>query len=195
MKHKAIFLDKDGTLVKDVPYNVDPRLIQFTPNTIPALNLFQKLGYKLFIVTNQSGLARGIFTLTDLEKLKKHLTLTLSSQGINLSGFYFCPHLPFGKVPQYTGLCPCRKPQPGLIFSAASEYNLDLRNSWMIGDILNDIEAGTRAGCWTALVNNGNETQWQITPHRIPTIICPDLLSAARQIRDFKVSLNFPKLL
>jgi D-glycero-D-manno-heptose 1,7-bisphosphate phosphatase len=180
--NKAVFIDKDGTLLEDVPYNVDPERIEFTDGAFEALSILKSLGYLLIVVSNQSGVARGYFQEKDLKVLRARLQEMASAGGIEFDDFFFCPHHPDGKIAEYAVECQCRKPQPGMLLTAATEYNIDLSRSWMIGDILNDIEAGSRAGCKTILINNGNETEWQFSENRLPTAIVPNLRRAAERI-------------
>jgi D-glycero-D-manno-heptose 1,7-bisphosphate phosphatase len=102
--------------------------------------------------------------------------------GIRLSGFYYCPHDPQGSVKGYAVHCDCRKPLPGLLVEAAQELHIDLENSWMIGDILHDVEAGNRAGCRTVLLDRGNETVWHFNELRQPDLIVKDMREAADKI-------------
>ena len=182
MTNQAVFLDKDGTLIEDVPYNVDVQLIKLTPGAIEGLLFLQKAGYKLIVITNQSGVARGYFPESALLAVEKRLHQLLASEGIHLAGFYYCPHHPDGVVPELAIACECRKPAPGLLLHAGKEHSIDLQNSWFIGDILNDVEAGHRAGCKTILLDNGNETEWQLSPERTPHYIATDLASSAQVI-------------
>jgi D,D-heptose 1,7-bisphosphate phosphatase len=182
MNTKAIFIDKDGTLVEDVPYNIDPNKITLCEGAIPGLRLLNKQGYKIILVSNQSGIARGKFTEADLEPVKQHIQKLFNKAGISMDGFYYCPHHPEGKVRQYSVNCFCRKPNPGLLFQAARENEINLANSWMIGDILDDIEAGQRAECRTVLIDNGNETEWKLNAIRSPHFKAADLLEAANTI-------------
>ena len=175
----AVFLDKDGTLVEDVPYNVDPALVRFTPNAIEGLKLLSAHGYKLVVVTNQPGVAMGLFGRADLMRLERALTGMLRDQGVELAGFFACIHAPSNRP---GGGCLCRKPAPGLLRQAALAHKVDLKQSWMVGDILNDIEAGQRAGCRTVLMDVGNETEWRLSPLRTPHLKVADLLEAARAI-------------
>lgn len=179
---RAIFLDKDGTLIEDVPHNVDPQRVVLGPRVAQGLALLQRHGYALFIVSNQSGIAHGIFSEATLRHVLQHLQNMLGDQGIVIDGVYYCPHSPTGTVASYASACTCRKPMPGMLQRAAGEHGIDLRRSWMIGDILHDIEAGHRAGCKAALIDNGNETQWQRSPLRTPDIIASDVHAAARMI-------------
>ena len=183
MSRAAVFLDKDGTLVRDIPYDVDPARIRLAPTAAAAVRRLHARGYPLFVVTNQGGVALGRFPLAALDAVATRLAELLEEAGARLSGFYACPHHPNGHVAPFAEPCTCRKPQPGLILRAAAEHDLDLAASWMVGDILDDVEAGARAGCRTALVDNGGETVWRRGPWREPDLVAPDLLSVARPHR------------
>lgn len=176
---RAIFLDKDGTLVEDVPYNVNPGLIELTWHAGQALQLLQHMGYALIVVSNQSGVAKGLFTEAALDPVHQRLTGLLAQYGVELSGFYYCPHSPDGVIGRYAVPCTCRKPMPGMLYRAAHEHDIDLSQSWMIGDILHDVEAGRRAGCQTILIDNGNETEWKLSAQRTPHFKASDLYAAA----------------
>jgi D-glycero-D-manno-heptose 1,7-bisphosphate phosphatase len=178
----AVFLDKDGTLIEDVPYNVDPSLIRFTEGAIAGLRLLQAARYLLIVVTNQSGVARGYFPQAALKGVEQEMRSQLAQAGISLQGFYSCPHHPDGVISPHNVLCNCRKPQPGLLYRAAKEHSITLKYSWMIGDILNDIEAGHKADCQTILIDNGNETEWQISPQRSPHFTVKNFYEAAQII-------------
>jgi rfaE bifunctional protein kinase chain/domain len=176
----AVFVDKDGTLVEDVPYNVDPDLIRLAPGAVEALPLLHASGYRLIVISNQSGVARGYFNEDALGAVETRLRDLLAGMGVPLTGFYYCPHHPGGSVSGYARACDCRKPEPGLILQAARDHDVDLDRSWFIGDILHDVEAGRRAGCRTILLDNGHETEWQTGPYRTPHHVAPDLAAAAR---------------
>jgi D,D-heptose 1,7-bisphosphate phosphatase len=176
---KAIFLDKDGTLVDDLPYNVEPQRITLCSGAGAALRLLARLDYRLFVVSNQAGIAFGRFDEVAMETVQDRLQDLLQREQLTLDGFYYCPHHPDGSVAAFACDCHCRKPMPGLLLQAAREHGIDLRSSWMIGDILHDVEAGNRAGCRTVLIDNGNETEWRLGPRRIPTRMAPDLYAAA----------------
>lgn len=178
----AVFLDKDGTLIEDVPYNVDPALLRFTPNALPALRRLADAGYLLVIVTNQSGLATGRFSSAQFAVLQQALLAKLRDEGgIEIAGVFVCPHAP--ALADGTG-CDCRKPQPGMLRMAAAAHGIDLARSWMVGDILNDVEAGRRAGCQTVLLDRGGETEWLLSALRTPHHVCADLAEAADAILD-----------
>ena len=175
----AVFLDKDGTLLVDVPYNVDPARMRLLPGAAEAIGRLDRAGYALVVVSNQSGVARGLFPPEALEAVGARLEELFELAGARLSGFYFCPHLPGGKDPRYGVACDCRKPAPGLLLRAAGDLGIDLAASWMLGDILDDVEAGNRAGCRSILVGDGHETEWVLTPGRRPWGMAPDMTAAA----------------
>jgi len=152
--NKAIFVDKDGTLIVDIPYNTDPSLIQFQEGALKSLKILQDRGYLIIIVSNQSGLSKGYFKEEDLECVKNAIEQRLLNANVKLSGFYFCPHHPEGTILRYAQRCDCRKPLPGMLLKAAQDFDIDLTRSWMIGNTVTDIEAGKRAGCFTILINN-----------------------------------------
>ena len=182
MANRAVFVDKDGTLIKDNPYNVDIGRIEFYPETYRSLRLMASYGYNIIVVTNQPGVAKGYFREVELNKVASTLRGIFGNRGIELSGFYYCPHDPNGTVDAYSIDCQCRKPNPGLILRAARDFNIDLSRSWMIGDILNDVEAGNRAGCRTIMVDRKNETEWKINEWRKPDFIARDMFKAAEQV-------------
>lgn len=180
--NKAIFFDKDGTLIPNIPYNVDPERIALYGDAFTGLKELYEAGYKIFITTNQSGLAKGLFTSEDLAQVKRKMERLLEGLGVPLQGFYYCPHDENGRVSQYARPCRCRKPFPGLILQAAGEHGIDLSSSWMIGDILNDVEAGNQAGCQSVLIDKGYETLWESGEYRQPRFIARSIDEAARLI-------------
>lgn len=184
MAFPAVFLDKDGTLVEDVPYNVDPAQIRLTVGAVEGLRALDQARYRLIVVSNQSGVARGYFAETALQAVEARLRELLGAVGVPLAGFYYCPHHPEGPVSAYAVACGCRKPAPGLLLRAARDHGIDLTRSWFVGDILNDVEAGHRAGCRTVLLDVGGETEWAWSPWRVPDRVTGDLAEAARLITD-----------
>lgn len=188
--NKAVFLDKDGTLVEDIPFNADPGKLRLLPGVAEGLRRLQQEHYLLIIITNQPGIALGRFKESLFREMIGGLYGLLEKEHVHLDGFYYCPHHPEGKGP-YAVHCDCRKPLPGLILQAARSGNINLAASWMIGDILHDIEAGKQAGCRTILIDNGNETEWQRSKERTPDHIVDDMPEAARIItgkdRFFKI--------
>lgn len=178
----AVFLDKDGTLVENVSHNVDVRRVRIYPDALRALAKLAAAGYKLIVVSNQPGIAHGCFNETAIKTVRDFIHDAFAKKGIALAGFYFCPHHPEGSVKKYAIHCDCRKPRSGLIERAAKEHYIDTGHSWMVGDILNDVEAGNRAGCRTILVDRGNETEWLTGPFRQPDWVVSDLFGAAGHI-------------
>lgn len=178
----AVFLDKDGTLVDDVPYNVDVQRMSLVAGAGTALRALAGAGYRLIVISNQSGVARGYFAEDALQPVEDRLRTMLADEGVTLAGFYYCPHLPDGIVPAYARNCSCRKPQPGLIRAAAAAHGLDLTRSWVVGDILDDVEAGRRAGCATVLIDNGNETEWALSDERVPHYVVASIVEASAAI-------------
>jgi D-glycero-D-manno-heptose 1,7-bisphosphate phosphatase len=179
---KAIFIDKDGTLIKNVPYNIDPELVQLELSVGKALQLLKENGYLLIVISNQDGIAKGFFTWNDLKKVNEAIQRLLAPFNISIDAFYYCPHFKEGAIDIYAFDCDCRKPRPGLLLNAAKENAVDLEGSWMIGDILNDIEAGNSAGCRTILIDNDNETEWLLNEKRTPLFTVHNMMEAARII-------------
>jgi D-glycero-D-manno-heptose 1,7-bisphosphate phosphatase len=185
MNRRAVFLDKDGTLIEDVPYNVDPARIELTRGAGKGLRRLHDAGYALLVVSNQSGVARGYFPESALTAVEQRLRDLLAAENVPLAGFYYCPHHPSGTVAPYARGCSCRKPAPGLIERACLDHRLTPHRSWLIGDILDDVQAGRAAGCQTVLLNNGHETEWIVTPRRRPDHLAADLAEAAAIILSF----------
>lgn len=179
---QAVFFDKDGTLIEDAPYNIDPARIRLAAGAATALQLLHAAGYQLIVISNQSGVARGYFPEQALEPVERRLRELMEQAGAPLAGFYYCPHHPDGIVHGYAVVCDCRKPAPGMILRAAAEQGIDLNQSWVIGDILDDIESAHRAGCRAILLDNGHETEWRVATERVPDHIASGLAEAARYI-------------
>lgn len=142
----AIFLDRDGTLIEDVDYLADPEAIQFIPGAVEALKRFRRGGFACVVATNQSGIARGMITHEQLERIHSRMTYLLNQQGAALDGIYYCPEAPRGgseRLVEHED----RKPGPGMLTRAARDLDLDLGASWMVGDKLSDVLAGFNAGC------------------------------------------------
>ena len=144
---RAIFLDRDGTLNRDTGYVHRKEDWHWMPGVIETLRRFHAVGYLLVVVSNQSGLARGMFTTDDLHALEAWINEDLARHQAAIDAWYYCPHLP-----EVTGPCTCRKPEPGLILQAAADLNIDLARSWMIGDRVRDVQAGLAAGCSCVLL-------------------------------------------
>lgn len=181
MKRRAIFLDRDGTLVYPAHYPSCPEELRLYPNIGPGLAVLQEMGFCLVVVTNQAGIARGYFTEADLQCIHEYLRAQLATWGVHLDGIYHCPHHPDGALPELAIRCACRKPQPGMLLQAAHDLNLDLEHSWLVGDILDDVEAGNRVGCRTILVDLGTEQAPELA-RRGPTFMARDTRHALRII-------------
>ncbi len=179
---RAVFLDKDGTLIEDVPYNVDIRRIRLAAGADRALPRLASAGFAVAVVSNQAGVARGMFDEAAVVEVGRALTAKLAELGVSLAAFYYCPHDPAGEVPRYRLVCECRKPAPGMLERAARELDVELKNCWLIGDILDDVEAGRRAGCRTILLDVGHETEWRMSRARLPHHVAANLEEAARVI-------------
>ena len=152
---KAVFLDRDGTIVEDVGYLSDICQIRILPGAAEAIRLLNKNGFKVIIVTNQAGVARGYFTESRANEINEKLRQLLADHGSIVERIYFCPHHIDGIVEKYKRECNCRKPNPGMIEQAVKELDIDINNSFMIGNKSSDIEAGRRAGCRTIVVGGG----------------------------------------
>lgn len=157
-RQKAIFLDRDGTVNKYVGFlrNIDD--MELLPRAAEAIRRINSSGYLAILVTNQPVIARGEVTVEELDQIHDKLETLLGREGAYLDAIYYCPHHPDkgfeGEIPELKFDCDCRKPKPGMLLRAASDYNIDLASSWMVGDSESDIKAGTAAGCKTALVRN-----------------------------------------
>ena len=145
---RAVFLDRDGTLNKDVGYVHRKEDWQWLPGVAEALKRLRAVGYVLVVVSNQSGIARGMYDREALRLLEEWVNAELSAKNAAIDAWYYCPHLP-----EITGPCECRKPGPGLLLQAARDLDLDLANSWMIGDRVRDVQAGLAAGCQSILLH------------------------------------------
>ena len=156
-KRKAVFLDHDGVIIEDVGYIGSESRVAFIGSVFEALRSLQDAGYLLIVVSNQSGVARGMFGLAEVFEVNEYITKKLREQGIVISASYFCPHHPTIGVAPYKLLCNCRKPNPGMLLRAISEWNIDPSTSWMIGDKLSDIQAASRAKVRGILVGDSGK--------------------------------------
>ena len=154
MAGKAVFLDRDNTVIEDPGYISDPKVVKLLPGVELAIKSLSQCGYKLVVVTNQSGIARGLLTEQTLEKIHAELRRQLSERGAHLDAIYYCPFHPEGTIEEYAKESDLRKPQPGMLQLGAKELDIDLSQSWMVGDSARDIEAGQRAGCKTIRVRS-----------------------------------------
>ncbi|MHC4949376.1 MAG: D-glycero-alpha-D-manno-heptose-1,7-bisphosphate 7-phosphatase [Planctomycetota bacterium] len=153
MAHKAVFLDRDDTLVDDPGYIQRPEQVMLLPGAAEALVQLKKMGYLLVVVTNQSGVARGLVTEEDLEQIHQKLKSLLAAEGAGIDAIYYCPYHPKGTLKDFSIESNLRKPNAGMFFQAEEELQVNLDQSWMIGDSYRDIQAGKAAGCHTILVD------------------------------------------
>jgi D-glycero-D-manno-heptose 1,7-bisphosphate phosphatase len=154
MNRPAVFLDRDGTIIEDSGYLSEPEQVRLLPGAADAVKSFSKAGYRVVLVSNQSGVARGLFDERTLNAVHARLELLLKEQGAALDAAYYCPYLdgPEAVVDTYRRDSELRKPKPGMLLQAAKDLRIDLARSWMIGNSASDIEAGRRAGCRTVLL-------------------------------------------
>lgn len=162
-KQKAIFLDRDGTINKYVGFLRNIQDFELIDGVTDAIKMINQSGYLAIVVTNQPVIARGEVSLKELDDIHNKMETLLGEEGAYVDAIYYCPHHPDkgfeGERPEYKKICDCRKPKPGMLIKAAKDYNIDLNESWMIGDGLNDIEAGKAAGCKSLLLK-GNTQQY-----------------------------------
>lgn len=153
--HRAVFLDRDGTVNIDKDYLFAISDFEFEIGVPASLKYLYDKGFKLIIISNQSGIARGYFSVSDVEKLHEHIRKEAEKFGFSFAGIYYCPHYPKGSVPEFSIECDCRKPGNALIEKAITEHNIDRNESYMIGDKEADITAGLKSGLTTILVGTG----------------------------------------
>ncbi len=173
---KAVFLDRDGTLIYEKPgvYLSRPQQVRLYKSTKPALELLSKSGFTLFIVSNQSGIGRGYFTAREVNAVHEHLRRLL--RPVHIEEIVFCPHAPDEH-------CVCRKPQPKMGLDLIKKYHIDATQSYMIGDKKADVEFGNALGCKTILVTTANgKNHLQKYPGLLPTKVATNLLNAAKFI-------------
>ena len=154
MAHNAVFLDRDDTLIEDPGYINHPNQVKLLPGAADAVIQLKNLKYKVIIITNQSAVARGIVTEKILGQIHQRLKELLGQRNAFIDKIYYCPYHPDGVVPKYRKESDLRKPNAGMILQAADEMDIDLENSWMIGNSYRDISAGLRAGCKTILIDS-----------------------------------------
>ncbi len=184
---RALFLDRDGTIIVDKDFLSDPDEIEFEDRSVEALRSAKAMGFKLVVLSNQSGVARGFFGLDTVERVNERFLSMLSAQGIQVDALYYCPHLTDGAVDEFAVECDCRKPASAMAEEAARCLGVDLRRSYVIGDKIDDVNLGRVIGARSFLVRTGHGTgQEQLSKtHGINdrVAVCDDLLSAVEQIR------------
>jgi histidinol-phosphate phosphatase family protein len=179
-KNSAVFMDRDGTINEEVSFLSRMEQLRLYPQTCEAIRLINAAKMKAVVVTNQSGIARGYFTEDFVRSVHERINELLRAEGAHIDGFYVCPHHPIYGNGIYKQHCECRKPKPGMLLQAAAEMNLDLSHSYMIGDMLKDIEAGKKAGARGVLVLSGYGPD-TVRPY-MPAYIAEDILEAVQWI-------------
>lgn len=162
---RAVFLDRDGTVVVERGYITAPDDVSLVEGAAEGIRAFREKGWKVIVVSNQASVAKGLITEDELAQINLRMMALLAEEGATVDGVYCCPHHPEGTVPEYAVECECRKPRPGLLEQAAREHGLDLSRCVMIGDAKRDIEAGAAAGTATILVLTGHGAETAARPH------------------------------
>jgi D,D-heptose 1,7-bisphosphate phosphatase len=174
--HKAVFLDRDGTIARDVPYCSRPEDFELLPEAAEGIRLLNESGYKVIVITNQSGIARGYFTEEMLKMIHQRMKTALARFGASIDGIYYCPHHPDNG-------CDCRKPKPGLALKAAQEHDIDLAESYFVGDKMHDVESGHAASCRTVLISPLGEVENSSADSPVrPDYIARNMAQASRLI-------------
>ena len=155
--NRAVFLDRDGVITEDPPHYAH-RLdqLRLIPRSARAIQRLNAHNFRIIIISNQSGIARGYYQEEDVKIFNDGMEHLLARESAHIDAIYYCPHHPNAKIERYKINCNCRKPKPGMILDAAQKYSIDLRNSFVVGDKWSDIEAGRAAGCKTVLVLTGH---------------------------------------
>jgi D,D-heptose 1,7-bisphosphate phosphatase len=179
--NKAVFLDRDGTLIEDRHYQFRTNNLQLLEGVTDGLRALKNAGYRLVVITNQSGVARGYYDEAQVQAVHNALQQMLAEQGVQVDAFYYCPHHVEGQVEAYAVDCDCRKPKPGMLLQAANDQGLDLAQSWMIGDIDDDVKAGQKAGCRTVLIDRTSKPANE-DRHTIPTHTVTSFTQATQMI-------------
>ena len=182
---RAVFLDRDGVIIEDSGYVGEISRVNFLPLVGQAIRQLNAAGFKVIIVTNQAGVARGFFREEDVHRVNDYVCGKLAEENAVIDAVYYCPHHIEAVIEEYRKDCNCRKPKTGMIENAARDFNLDIKKSFLIGDSAKDIEAGRRAGCRTIMINNtGNG-------HRINAhYTARSLVDAVRWILEFNEGKN-----
>lgn len=174
---KAFFLDRDGVLNLEDGYVRSWEEFSWLPEVVEALQLIKKNGYLIIVITNQSGIAKGLYTEDDVQEIHQKMNEFLLSHQVQIDDFYFCPHHPQGELQKYSFLCKCRKPLPGMISQAVEDHHIDFASSYLIGDSDRDIRAGQALGLKTVRVQSGHP--W-LEGDVQPTFIAKNLLNAVK---------------
>jgi D-glycero-D-manno-heptose 1,7-bisphosphate phosphatase len=167
---RAVFLDRDGTINVDHGYVFRAGEFEFIPGAPEAIRRLKDAGFLVIVVTNQAGIARGLYSEADVHELHRHLDRELARHETSIDAYYYCPHHPEKGTPPYRRDCACRKPFPGMLLQAAADFPLNLGGSFLVGDKLSDIEAGLAAGCKPILVETGYGADVENVPPEVPRV-------------------------
>jgi len=180
----AVFLDRDGTLLEEAGYLDRLERLVFFPFAIDAVRLLNRGGYAVAVITNQSGVGRGMYEESFVIRAHQVVDQQVRAGGGRIEGYYYCPHHPTAEIARYRQDCDCRKPGPGMLRQAAAELQLDLSRSFAIGDKWTDVQAGTAAGAKGILVRTGYGRSAELTRHPAaqPAAVADDLIAAAAWI-------------
>jgi D-glycero-D-manno-heptose 1,7-bisphosphate phosphatase len=178
-----VFLDRDGTINVDVDYLSSPDDVEFIPGSIEAIRELNQLGVPVIVITNQSGIARGLFTETEMHAVHARMNAVLGRQGARIDDFFFCPHHPDAVVARFRKTCPCRKPEPGMLLEAANKYAITLNASFMIGDKFIDMKAGKAVGAVCLQVATGYGTAERREAEGARDYFTNDLLGAVQIVK------------
>jgi len=188
MTNGVVLLDKDGVLIENVPLSADPDRMRLMDGAAEALVRLAAHGFRFGVVTNQAGIALGCYPEHALVAVEDRLRAMLGDAGVSLDAFCYCPHHPQGLLPRYRQVCDCRKPAPGLVQRAARLLGVDPRSAWVVGDILDDVEAAHRAGARAILFDTGGETDWLRSPLRTPDYVATTFQCVADIILDDRLA-------
>jgi len=184
--HRAVFLDRDGTINEEVGYLRDLADLRLIPGAGAAIRRLNEAGIKVILVTNQAGIARGYFPESALHDIHARLEKMLREEGARLDAIYYCPHHPTAGNSSYTRVCDCRKPGTGMIDRAARDLNIDVKRSYVVGDKWSDVELGQRAGTHAILVKSGYapDDPGNIRPEKLsePDFVAHTITEAAEWI-------------
>jgi D-glycero-D-manno-heptose 1,7-bisphosphate phosphatase len=179
---KAVFLDRDGTINKEVNYLSHPGQIELIPGSAEGIKLLNEKGFTVVVITNQSGVARGIIDEGNLPLIKDRLCCLLEEKGAKIDGYYYCPHYPDGKIEKYAFKCDCRKPEPGMLRKAAEDLDIDLKRSYVVGDKACDIKLGKNIGAVSIMVKTGYGESEAESCEPSPDYTADNLFGAAQWI-------------
>ena len=189
MKKRCVFIDRDGTINREVNYLHKIEDLEILPGVAEGIEKLNKSGFTVIILTNQSGIARGYYGIDDMNNINNEIIRRLEKNEAKIDAIYFCPHHPNGKVSEFTKKCNCRKPEPGLYLEAANDFDIDFKNSYAIGDKIRDLEPAKKLGGRGILVKTGHgkkelqeKEKWGVTPD----YIADDLLEAVQWLLEIQ---------